>query len=264
MSKPQKYWEVKMKADRVGELLLYGPISDAQFWGDEITPKQIDADLKNLGELDVLNVRINSGGGNVFAGQAIYTMLKRNKTPNKCAYIDGLAASMASLVPLGCNKVIMAGNALQMIHRPYAGAIGTADDLRDRADVLDKIEGIVADIYAEKSGLPREKVSEMMAAETWLTAQEALELGFIDEIENEIQIAASIDGDFLIFGDVKTDTKHFSNFPETYRAALEPLEPVANKKPEPDPETDKPDLSEQVKDFHRLRDKIYKTYEEDN
>jgi len=260
-----KYWEVKMKADRVGELLLYGPISNEQVWGDEVTPKMIDADLKALGELDTLNVRINSAGGNVFAGQAIYSMLKRNTTPNKCAYIDGLAASMATLIPLGCDRVIMVGNALQMIHRPYMSAMGHADFLRDRADFLSKNEDIVIDIYAEKSGLPRDKIKEMMAAETWMNAKEALELGFIDEIENEIQIAASLDGDFLVFGEVKADTKLFKNFkPEMYREALTTPEPVAdnnNDVPEP---PGKPDvLAEQAKYFHRLRDKIYKTYEED-
>lgn len=259
-----KYWEVKLKADRIGELLLYGPISSSQFWGDEVTPKQIDADLKNLGELDELIVRINSPGGAVFAGQAIYNIIKRHSAPVKSAYIDGLAASMASIIPLAADKVIMPANALMMIHKPRLSTSGTSDDLRKAADFVDKVEGQMLDIYAEKSGQDPATITEMLAAETWMTAKEALDLGFIDEIEQDVRIAASIDGDFLIMGDVKADIKEFKNFnPETYRAGLTTPEPVAIVTSEPqEPEPNKPDLAEQAKDFARLRAKIY-DYKED-
>lgn len=266
----KKYWEVKMKADRVGELLLYGPISNDQFWGDEVTPKQIDADIKTLGDLDVLNVRINSPGGSVSAGQAIYALLKRNTTPTKCAYIDGLAASTASIVPLGCDHIIMAGNALQMIHRPYMTVTGNADFLQERTALLLKNEDIIIDIYAEKTSLPRDKIKEMMNAETWMNAKEALELGFIDEIENEIQVAASIDGDLFVCGDVKVDMKTYKNparIKEMYRETdHNPPEPVADNNSNDDPNADPdplPDiLAAQDAEFRRIRNKIYQ-YKED-
>ena len=259
-----KFWEVRMAAERVGELLLYGTIMSESFWGDEITPKQIDADLKALGELDTLNVRINSPGGSVFAGQAIYSIIKRHPAAAKNAYIDGLAASMATIIPNACDKVYMPTNALMMIHRPYAGYVGNADELRQKADVLDKMESQVIDIYAEKSGLDADKIKELLAAETWMTAQEALDYGFIDEIEKDFRVAASLDGDFLVYGDVRTDVKAFKNFnPELYREALTPPEPVAKIDPEPGPDpTDPPDLTAQSQEFNRLRSKIYK-YEED-
>lgn len=263
-----KYWEVRMKGDRVGELLLYGTIASAKFWGDEVTPKQIDADLKALGELDTLNVHINSGGGSVFAGMAIYSIVKRHSAATKCAYIDGLAASMASIIPLACDRVIMPGNALIMIHKPLGGVMGNAEDLRKYADLLDKIEDQALDIYEEKSHLARDKVKDMLAEETWMTAQEALESGFIDEIENEVQIAASIDGDLLICGDLKVNMKDFKNpakLQEMYREAVKPPEPVAdNNTNDVTYPPGLPDvLAEQAQNFHRLKDKIYKIYEED-
>ncbi|OPX87742.1 MAG: ATP-dependent Clp protease proteolytic subunit 1 [Pelotomaculum sp. PtaB.Bin104] len=255
-----KYWEVKMKADKVGELLLYGPISDMQFWGDEVTPKQIDAELKALGELDTLNVRINSPGGSVFAGNAIFAILKRNETPNKCAYIDGLAASISSVIPFACNKVIAAGNAMVMIHKPYAAVMGTAELMRQRADLLDKMEETFIDVYEGKSGLDRDKIKEMLAAETWMTAQEALDFGFVDEIEQDMQIAASLDGDFLVLGEARVDLLKVSNegltkIKKVYREAIKTPEPVADKDQE---------LSAQSKEFYRLRNKIYEKYEEEN
>lgn len=250
-----KYWEVRMKAEKIGELLLYGPISDAEFWGDEVTPTQIDAEIKALGELDTLNVRINSPGGSVFAGTAIYSILKRNQTPNKCAYVDGLAASVSSVIPLACNKVISASNGMMMIHKPYGGVMGTADLMRQRADLLDKMEETFVDIYEGKSGLVRDKIAEMLKAETWMTAKEALEYGFVDEIEQDIKVAASLDGDFLMCGGQRFDMTVFNNFVsvkdkfEPYREDVNNPEPVAN-------------MGLQKQDFYRVRKKLYQLKEE--
>ena len=248
-----KYWDVKLKANKTGELLLYGDISNSQYWGDEVTPTQIDADLKALGDIDTLNVRINSGGGSVFAGQAIYSIIKRHNAGKKNAYIDGLAASMASIIPLACHKVYMPSNAMLMIHKPWGSVSGNADLMRQRAAIIDKLEDGALDIYEAKTGLDREKLKEMLAAETWMTAKEALEFGFIDEIEQENEIAASLDGDFLICGSIRVNTAEFKNFAsvrdsiEPYREAVTPPEPVANKL--------------QSQDFYRLKSKIYKAYE---
>lgn len=262
----KKYWDVKMVSDKVGELLLYAEISNEMWWGDEVTPKQVDADLKALGELDQLNVRINSPGGNVFAGQAIYSIIKRHEAKVKNAYIDGLAASMATVIPLACHKVYMFSNATQMIHKPEGSVSGTADLMRQRADMIDKMEGIILDIYEEKTGLDRKQLQDMLRAETWMTAKEALEYGFIDEIEEGMKVAACLDGDFLVFGDTRVNLAKCQNFPETYRAALPLLEPVVDKKEDTDPPGD-PDpkillMKEQSDRFRALRTKII-TYEED-
>src|SRR5690554_544642 len=124
--------------DKTGELILYGEISDYTWWGDEVTPKQFKEDLDALGDIDILNVYINSPGGDVFAGQAIYSMLKRHKAYVN-VFIDGIAASIASLIAMAGDKVIMPANAMMMIHNPWVFATGNANDLRKIADDLDKI-----------------------------------------------------------------------------------------------------------------------------
>lgn len=226
-----KYWDIKLKAEKVGEILLYGEISNFDFWGDEVTPKQIDAELKALGPMDTLNVRINSGGGSVFAGQAIYSILKRCDAKAKVAYIDGLAASIASIIPMACDKIVMPGNAMMMIHKPWAGASGDAETLRQMAEVLDKVEGTLVDAYESKTGLDRQEIADMLAAETWMTAKEAKDKGFIDEIEQDMQVAASIKDGTLLIGEVAADLSRFKNIPETYREALKTPEPVVDTLP---------------------------------
>ena len=249
-----RYWEVKAKVKgKVGELMLYGDISSAQMWGDEITPLQIDSELKALGDINTLNVHICSGGGSVPAGQAIYSLIKRHGATEKVAYIDGLAASISSLIPCACHKTIMPSNAMTMWHKPWGGISGNADAMRQRADVMDKFEETIINAYEEKTGMSREKIAEMMAVETWMTAKEALACGFIDEIEEEMKVAASINGDFLNYGDVKIDTSKFKNFnPEMYREASPP-EPVAIV-PKEEPKT--PNLSAQNSEFHKLKLKL--------
>lgn len=253
----RNYWEVKAKANKVGELLLYGNISSESFWGDEVTPKTIDAELKALGELDVLNVYVNSGGGSVFAGVAIFNIIKRNKATVKNAYIDGLAASISSVIPMACDNIYIPSNAMMMIHMPMAGARGNAKELRKGADMLDKVCESIMAVYCEKTGKDEATILAMMEAETWMTAKDAIEMGFATEMQAEVKIAASVDGSYLNFGDVQVDTASFKNFKpevlEMYRVAVEKPEPVANKTNE---EPEKPDLSAQTAEFHKLKLKI--------
>ena len=275
-----KYWEIKLAAEKVGELLLYGPIANSEIWGDEVTPKKIDAELKALGELDVLNVHINSQGGNVFAAQAIYSIIKRNSAKGKCAYIDGLAASAASLIFCACDTVRAFSNAMIMVHKPWGVVIGNADLMHERAAILDKNEESMIAAYQEKTGLSKGEIQEMLSAETWLTAQEAKDKGFIDEIEEGMQVAASLEGDVFVCGDIRVDLNRFKNpakVKEVYREAVKPPEPVADSSkepPEPDPnkepETKRDDppedgaaLAEQAKKHRELRHKLYKVYEEE-
>jgi ATP-dependent Clp protease protease subunit len=212
-----KFWEVKNKVgtNKVGELRLYGDISNDKFWDNDVTPQQIVDDINALGQIETLNVYINSGGGSVFAGQAIYSILKRLKV-TKCAYIDGLAASAASLIPLACDKIYMPSNAMIMIHNPLIATMGNANDLREMADRLDLIRESIINVYQEKTKLSREEIISMMDAETWMGADKALELGFIDEIESSVDIAASIafikDGKQLSYGYVNVNLDNYKNF----------------------------------------------------
>lgn len=155
-------------------LRLYGTVGDD--W-DGFTDDTV-ADL--LGAHDgPLTVRLNSPGGYVYQGMAIHTHLAQRDTT---VIIDGLAASIASVIACAGRRVQIAAGAMMMIHNPWNIAMGDAEDLRKTADVLDKIKGSILDIYASKTGISRPRLAELMDQETWLTAAEAVELGLADEI----------------------------------------------------------------------------------
>lgn len=210
-----RFWRFRAAADdpKVGELLLYGPISSTSWWGDEVTPKQFKQDLDALGEIDELKVYINSDGGDVFAGQAIHSMLKRQQA-RVTVIIDGLAASIASVIAMAGSVVRMPRNAMMMVHNPWTFAYGNADEFRKLADDLDKVRDAILTTYEDKTGLKRDKLLELLDAETWMTAEEAVELGFADEIEESKQLAASLDAGCLAINGQRFDLSRFRNPPK--------------------------------------------------
>lgn len=237
----KKFWQFRAAADdpKTGELLLYGIISDYSWWGDEVTPKQFKADLDALGDVDEIRVFINSDGGDVFAGQAIYSMLKRHKA-KVTVYVDGLAASMASVVAMAGDTVYMPRNAMIMIHNPWTIAIGNADYFRKLADDMDKIRESLIVAYQDKTGLDRKKIIEMMDAETWMTAEEAVELGFADQIEETKKLAASLKGGRLVINGLEFDLGRFKNPPKLdfiprFKAGVAPEDVSREKAPEDEP-----------------------------
>lgn len=169
------------------EIFLYDQIG-----GFGISAAQFIAELQQVPKENRLVLRIHSPGGSVLDGNAIFTALRA--WPAGCTtHIDGLAASMASVIAIVGDPVQMAGNGIMMIHRVSAGAHGNADDLRKMAEVADKIEETIIAAFVGRTGLSRKRVAELMDAETWMTASEALELGFIDEITGELALAAEFD-----------------------------------------------------------------------
>lgn len=192
-----KFWKFKALDDNTGELTLYGEIANETWWGDEITPKEFKTDLDALGDINTLNIYINSPGGDVFAGQAIHSMLKRHKA-HKNVYIDGLAASIASVVVMAGDTIFMPKNAMMMIHNPWTWGIGNAAEFRKLAEDLDKVRESLIAAYEGRSALTRDEIIEIMDSETWLTADECLEYGFCDVVEKEKQMAASIDKTLLM------------------------------------------------------------------
>ncbi|MEY8414798.1 head maturation protease, ClpP-related [Tissierella praeacuta] len=194
--KNKKFWNFKALDKSAGELTLYGEISNETWWGDEVTPKEFKADLDNLGEIDTLNIYINSPGGDVFAGQTIYSILKRHKA-HKNIYIDGLAASIASVIAMAGNTIFMPKNSMMMIHNPWTIGMGNASDFRKLAEDLDKIRESLIAAYENQSMLTKDEIIEIMDNETWLTAKECEEYGFCHVVEEEKQIAASIDLEVL-------------------------------------------------------------------
>ena len=215
----RKFWQFRAAAEPgVGELLLYGEIADATWWGDEVTPKQFWDELQKMEGIKELRVYINSPGGDVFAGQAILSMLNRHPA-TVTVYIDGLAASAASLIAMAGDKIIMPRNAMMMIHNPWTIAWGDANMFRQVADDLDKTRESMIPVYEAQTGLERDEIIEMLDAETWMTAEEAVDLGFADEIEEAKQVAASIAGHRIVVNGVEMDLSRFRNPPKVLVAA---------------------------------------------
>lgn len=211
---PHKFWNLKLTTNNSAELLLYGPISEYSWWGDEVTPKQFIDDLASLGDVEEIAVRINSGGGDVFAGVAIYNALKRHAA-KIIVYIDGLAASIASIIAMAGDKIVMGAGAMMMVHNPWSSVWGgDANDFRIAADLLDKIRDSLVDVYIARTNLSRDEIITMMDAETWLGANDAVKLGFADEVENAIPVAASMRNGMAFFNGVKHDLSKFANAPK--------------------------------------------------
>jgi len=173
-------YEIKNQAGAdTAELLLYGIIGD--YW-DDLDAGDIVRDLKRLDVGNII-VRIYSDGGSVFAGLAIYNALKTHAA-NITIVVDSLAASIASVIAMA-GKVIMPSNAFMMIHNPSGGAFGEAGVMLKMAEILDKIKSSLVGVYTDKTGIDKNKVVDMMDAETWMTAKEALALGFCDSIQGQ-------------------------------------------------------------------------------
>ena len=178
-----KFWNfTEENGEKV--LRLEGPVGEYLF-SESIIPKELRDELVACN--GDLTVWINSPGGDVFAAAEIYTMLKDYKG-KITVKIDALAASAASVIAMAGDKVLMSPVAMMMIHNPATMLYGTAEDFEKAINALNEIKESSINAYVKKSGLEREKISELMNAETWLSAHKALELGFIDGIlfsENE-------------------------------------------------------------------------------
>lgn len=164
-------------AAREGELYIYGPIGD--YW-DGVSAKDFSAALKGLGEIDRLNLHLNSPGGDVFDGVAIFNELK-NFSARVWVHVDGLAASAASVIAMAGNRIVMGEGSFLMIHNAWGVAVGDNRVMAQMAETLEKINGELADIYGRRSGRERGEILAAMDAETWLTADEAVAMGLADK-----------------------------------------------------------------------------------
>ena len=149
-------------------------------------------ELKALGPVAELTLRINSPGGSVFDGVAIYNALKRHDAAIT-VWIDGIAASIASVIAMAGDEVVMPENAMLMLHDPAGLVIGTAADMRAMADALDKMKAGMVAAYRDKSGRDDAEIEALMRDETWLSAQEAVDLGLADRVEKPVRMAAHFD-----------------------------------------------------------------------
>lgn len=169
------------------EVLIYDEIGA---YG--VTAKGFLAELGAMANDVAIDLRLNSPGGSVFDAVAIFNALKRH-AGEITVWIDGIAASAASYIAMAGDSVVMPQNAFLMIHDPSGLVMGTAEDMRSTAEALDKVKGSLIQGYAAKSGKPDGEIAALMAAETWLDAEEALALGLIDRIAEPVKLAASFD-----------------------------------------------------------------------
>jgi len=180
----KSWFTITNKTETECEVCIYDEIG---MWG--ISAKDFLNELKAAGSRKI-KLRINSPGGEVFDGLAIYNRLSEH-APGVEVCIDGIAASMASVIAMVGSPIKMASNALLMIHDPSGLCIGNSEDMRDLADMLDKVKGCLIGAYTKKTGKTDEEISAMMRDETWLNASECESMGFIDEITGAMKMAAS-------------------------------------------------------------------------
>lgn len=206
-----KKFEIKAK-NKKAEIWIYEDIGDT--WLGGISSKTFAEELKAAGDVDIINLYINSSGGSVMDGLAIFNSLRRHKA-RKIVDIDGFAVSIASLIAMSGDEIRMAKNGMLMAHNPWIITSGTADELRDQAEAMDKIKSGLVSTYANQTGKEDSEISDMMTAETWFTADEALDYGLIHEITAEQNISAHF------------DFKKFKNAPDRLR------QPAKTQTPEP-------------------------------
>lgn len=171
----------------MNELLIYGDIGDSM-WGDSVTASSVKQQLDQM-QGDV-SVRINSPGGSVFDGFAIYNLLRAHNG-QVTVYVDGLAASAASVIAMAGDDVVMGSASMMMIHDPWTIAIGDSEEFLKTAETLEKIKDSIIVAYASKAkDIDAEAISAMMRDETWMTAAEAVQMGFASRThESEAQIS---------------------------------------------------------------------------
>ena len=188
----------------LAKLYFYGDICSgtwqSQWFAEDTAPQDIVDFLAQIEGIPKLEVHINSGGGSVYGGLAIYNILKRFNV-EKIAYIDGIAASIASILPFACDRVIAKSGSQIMIHKPYSHITGNADEMRKEAEALDIAQKALVDVYMNhvKDGITEEQINDMVNCETWLTGADAAEI-FEIEVQNGAQAVAAVSGFYEKYG----------------------------------------------------------------
>ncbi|WKZ15437.1 MAG: phage major capsid protein [Candidatus Jettenia caeni] len=213
------WYSIKAESDSdTAEILIYEEIGKSYWDENGIDAKTFVKELGNI-KAKQINLRINSPGGSVYDGLAIYNALKRHDA-NITTYVDGIAASIASVIALAGDKVVMADNALFMIHNPWGVCIGDSQEMMKTAETLDKVRDAIITTYKNRTALTDDELKKAMNEETWYSAEEAKEVGFCDEVEGKANLQACARFDLNKFGFLKIPNAilHISkgNSPELY------------------------------------------------
>ncbi|MCP4569991.1 MAG: Clp protease ClpP [FCB group bacterium] len=208
------WYKVRNKGEKATDVYIYDEIS---IYG--ITAESFISDISDV-KTPVINLHLNTPGGYVFDGFAIYNALQQHKS-KVVVHIDGLAASAGSIIAMAGDEVKMAANAFLMIHRPWSMVIGNASDMRNEAKVLDNIGGSLIDTYVKKTGLDHKVITDWLADETWFNADEALKHGFVDAVvdDKEIENKHNLND----FGNVPEQAKEYHDDKPTLRMAEQAL-----------------------------------------
>ncbi|MEF3312622.1 Clp protease ClpP [Paenibacillus sp. GYB004] len=249
-------FNAKKVSNSTAELTLYAPIEDQEsWWYDSVTPKGVMRSLKNLGNVSEITVRINSNGGSVFAGLAIYQYLK-DHSATITIKVDGLAASAASIIAMAGDNIVMGTGAMIMVHNPWTYVVGEARELRETADMLDKISESLISVYKERTGKDEAALKQMLDASTWLTGDDAVAKGFADEVDRKTKVSASIKNGIATFNNQRFDLRAFASIPPLPEGDEDDdtLEETTEEQEELSPEGAKGD-EETVKDLAELQAK---------
>jgi len=194
----KNWFSIKNRAnDEVIDVTIHDEIG---LWG--VTAKDFIEQLHQNKNVKSINLSIHSPGGSVFDGLAIHNALKHHPATVH-GKVEGIAASAASFILMAADVATMPENSFLMIHNAHGGAYGEVEDLRHIADVMEKLQNSIKNIYVNRTGISEDEITEMMNVETWMSAAEAMEKGFIDSVTDEIQVAAK----------TNTFNRHFKNMP---------------------------------------------------
>ena len=222
--------EIKNQTEAAADLYFFGDINSEslgewqKYYPDDKAPKDVQDFLDQLDGVSKINVHINSGGGSVFGGIAIYNILKRHNA-EIVVYVEGLAASIASVIAMAGDKIIIPANAQMMIHKPSSITWGNADDMRKEADILDGCQKVILNTYMQhaKDGVTAEEINALIDAETWKNGEEWQE--FFDIEVSEKSQATACESEYF---------DKYNNLPDKLKGQPEP------------PQLDIDDLAEKV------------------
>lgn len=202
----------QMKAtNNVAQIDIFGDIVSEKWFDEETSASSFRDALKELGDVSTINLSINSGGGSVFDGIAIYNMLKSHKATVN-VYVEGLAASIASVIAMAGDTITMRSGSMMMVHMPLTLSQGNAEEMRKTADTLEKTGDSIVDIYSERTGIPSDEIRNIMNDETWLSAEEAVEQGWATKLDKKEAVMNSVPKEIL---------GRFSNVPKNVLARVE-------------------------------------------
>lgn len=201
-----------MKAtNNVAQIDIFGDIVSEKWFDEETSATSFRDALKELGDVSTINLSINSGGGSVFDGIAIYNMLKSHKATVN-VYVEGLAASIASVIAMAGDTITMRSGSMMMVHMPWTLSQGNAEEMRKTADTLEKTGDSIVDIYSERTGISSDDIRNIMNEETWLSAEEAVEQGWATKLDKKEAVMNSVPKEIL---------GRFSNVPKNVLARVE-------------------------------------------